>query len=213
MKIVVLGAPGAGKGTQANMISKKYNIPHISTGDILRHNIKNETPLGKKADAYMSGGNLVPDEIVLELVSERFKEPDCKRGYVLDGFPRTIVQAEKLDKILEHTGQGLESVIDVKVPDADIVARMTGRRVCSNCGATYHIVSIPSKIEGICDDCGSKLELRDDDTKETVKKRLKVYHNQTAPLIDYYDQKNILKIVDGTKDKDQVFDEIVGILD
>ena len=212
MKIVILGAPGAGKGTQASKISDKYKIPHISTGEILRDNIKNETELGKTAKGYMDKGSLVPDEIVLDVIVDRLEESDCENGYVLDGFPRTIVQAKALDEMLAAAGNKLERIIDVNVPDSSIVDRMSGRRVCPNCGATYHLVSKPPKEEGICDECGSKLELRDDDAEETVMKRLKIYHDQTEPLIEYYSSKNILSRVDGTKDIDQVFDEIVGIL-
>ena len=213
MKIVVLGAPGAGKGTQAKKLSEKYDIPHISTGDILRYNIQKRTDLGKKADGYMSNGKLVPDEIVLELIADRFKDSDCERGYILDGFPRTIVQAKALDERLASTGDEIQHAIDVKVPDSNIVDRMSGRRVCTKCGATYHIVSIPPKKENICDSCGSQLVLRDDDEEETVRERLRVYHKQTEPLINYYKEKGILKVVDGTKDLEEVFGEIVSVLE
>lgn len=212
MKIIMLGAPGAGKGTQAKQIADKYQIPHISTGDIFRANIKNETELGKKAKTYMDQGLLVPDELTLELIIDRFKNPDCKNGYVLDGFPRTIPQAEALDAALAEQGDKIDFAINVDVPDENIVNRMAGRRACLSCGATYHIVHIPTKAEGICDRCQSQLVLRDDDKPETVMKRLSVYHDQTQPLIEYYSNKGVLKDVDGTKDMAEVFNVIVDIL-
>ena len=212
MKIIMLGAPGAGKGTQAKKIADRYNIPHISTGDIFRANIKNGTELGKKAKEYMDKGLLVPDELTLDLIMDRFKAEDCKNGYVLDGFPRTIPQAEALDAALVKIGQKMDFAVDVDVPDENIVNRMSGRRACLNCGATYHIVYNPSKKEGICDTCGQQLVLRDDDKPETVKKRLSVYHDQTQPLIDYYKNEGILAEVDGTKDMEEVFQDIVNIL-
>ena len=212
MKIIMLGAPGAGKGTQAKKIASKYSIPHISTGDIFRANIKNGTELGKKAKTYMDQGLLVPDELVVDLVVDRVAADDCANGYVLDGFPRTIPQAEALDAALEKMGEAMDYAINVEVPDENIVKRMSGRRACVACGATYHIEHIPPKTEGICDTCGKELILRDDDKPETVLKRLNVYHEQTQPLIDYYTGKGILKEVDGTKDMSEVFDEIVEIL-
>ena len=212
MKIIMLDAPGEGKGTQAKMIAEKYGIPHIPTGDIFRQNIKNGTELGKKAKTYMDQGLLVPDELVVDLVVDRVSQDDCTKGYVLDGFPRTIPQAEALDKALEAKGQKMDYAIDVDVPDENIVNRMSGRRACLNCGATYHIVSIPTKVEGICDRCGSPVVLRDDDKPETVQKRLSVYHEQTQPLIDYYKAQNILKTVDGTQPMEKVFADIVAIL-
>ena len=212
MKIIMLGAPGAGKGTQAKMIAEQYKIPHISTGDIFRANIKNGTDLGKKAKEYMDKGQLVPDELTVEILLDRVAQDDCKNGYVLDGFPRTIPQADVLDKELTKLGDKVDFAIDVDVPDENIVRRMSGRRACLKCGATYHIEHIPPKQEGICDTCGSELVQRDDDKPETVQNRLKVYHEQTQPLIDYYNAKNILKSVDGTKDMQEVFDEITGIL-
>lgn len=208
----MLGAPGAGKGTQAKMIADKYSIPHISTGDIFRANIKNGTELGKKAKTYMDQGLLVPDELVVDLVVDRVGKEDCSNGYVLDGFPRTIPQAESLDAALEKLGSKVDYAINVEVPDENIVRRMSGRRACVACGATYHIVHIPTKVEGICDRCGSELILRDDDKPETVKKRLAVYHEQTQPLIDYYNDKKVLVEVDGTKDMNDVFTDIVKIL-
>ena len=212
MKIIMLGAPGAGKGTQAKMIAAKYGIPHISTGDIFRANIKNGTELGKKAKEYMDQGLLVPDELTCDLVVDRIGQDDCKNGFVLDGFPRTIPQAEALTDALNKLGEKMDYAIDVDVPDENIVKRMSGRRACLDCGATYHVVSIPPKKEGICDACGSKLVLRDDDKPETVQKRLDVYHEQTQPLIDYYKKAGILKSVDGTQPMEDVFAEIVKIL-
>jgi len=212
MKIIMLGAPGAGKGTQAKKIAAKYNIPHISTGDIFRMNIKNGTELGKKAKTYMDQGLLVPDELVVDLVVDRLNQEDCKEGCVLDGFPRTIPQAEALDKALEAMGQKVDFAIDVDVPDENIVRRMGGRRACVGCGATYHLVYAPTKVEGVCDACGKDLILRDDDKPETVTKRLNIYHEQTQPLIDYYTNAGILKSVDGTVDINDVFAAIVGIL-
>lgn len=212
MKIIMLGAPGAGKGTQAKKIAAKYDIPHISTGDIFRANIKNGTELGNKAKTYMDQGLLVPDELVVDLVVDRVQQDDCKNGYVLDGFPRTIPQAEALDKALAALGDKVDYAIDVNVPDENIVNRMGGRRACVGCGATYHLVYAPTKTEGICDVCGKELILRDDDKPETVQKRLNVYHEQTQPLIDYYTNAGILKTVDGTVDINDVFAAIVEIL-
>ena len=212
MKIIMLGAPGAGKGTQAKMIAEKYSIPHISTGDIFRANIKNGTELGKKAKSYMDKGQLVPDELTLDLIMDRFKQDDCKNGYVLDGFPRTIPQAEALDTALKAKGEKVDFAIDVDVPDENIVKRMGGRRACVGCGATYHVVYSPTKVEGVCDKCGEELIVRDDDKPETVLNRLEVYHNQTQPLIDYYNEQGILKSVDGTVDMKDVFKTIVEIL-
>ena len=212
MKIIMLGAPGAGKGTQAKKIAAKYDIPHISTGDIFRANIKNGTELGNKAKTYMDQGLLVPDELVVDLVVDRVQQDDCKNGYVLDGFPRTIPQAEALDKALAEFGDKIDYAIDVNVPDENIVKRMGGRRACVGCGATYHLVYAPTKTEGICDVCGKELILRDDDKPETVQKRLNVYHEHTQPLIDYYTKAGILKTVDGTVDINDVFAAIVEIL-
>ena len=212
MKIVMLGAPGAGKGTQAKMIAEKYSIPHVSTGDIFRANIKNGTELGKEAKSYMDKGELVPDELTVRILLDRVAQEDCKNGYVLDGFPRTIPQAEVLDAELTKMGDKIDFAINVEVPDENIVRRMSGRRACLKCGATYHIVHIPPVKEGICDKCGSELVLRDDDKEETVKNRLSVYHEQTQPLIDFYDKKGVLKEVDGTVDSKDVFAAITGIL-
>lgn len=212
MKIIMLGAPGAGKGTQAKRIAEKYGIPHISTGDIFRANIKNGTDLGKKAKEYMDKGALVPDELTCDLVMDRIQQEDCKNGFVLDGFPRTIPQAEALDEALGKISEKMDYAIDVDVPDENIVNRMGGRRACLSCGATYHIEFNPTKVDGICDACGAKTVLRDDDKPETVQNRLKVYHEQTQPLIDYYKKQDILKSVDGTQPMDAVFNAIVGIL-
>lgn len=212
MKIIMLGAPGAGKGTQAKKIAEKYDIPHISTGDIFRANIKEGTELGKKAKTYMDQGLLVPDELVVDLVVDRLQKDDCKKGYILDGFPRTIPQAESLTAALDKIHEKMDFAIDVEVPDENIVTRMGGRRACVGCGATYHIVFNPTKKEGICDTCGEALILRDDDKPETVQKRLDVYHAQTQPLIDYYKNAGILKEVDGTMDMEDVFKAIVQIL-
>lgn len=212
MKIIMLGAPGAGKGTQAKLIAEKYGVPHISTGDIFRANIKNGTELGKEAKEYMDKGLLVPDELTVRLLLDRVAQDDCKNGYVLDGFPRTIPQAEVLDKELTKLGDSVDFAVDVDVPDENIIRRMSGRRACLNCGATYHIVNIPPQKEGICDVCGSELVLRDDDQPETVKNRLKVYHEQTQPLIEYYTGKGVLRTVDGTLPMEEVFDAIVKIL-
>ena len=196
MKLIMLGAPGAGKGTQAKKIAAKYQIPHISTGDIFRANIKAGTELGMKAKSYMDQGQLVPDEVTIGL----------------DGFPRTIPQAESLTAALKERGEKIDYAVDVDVPDSNIVTRMSGRRACLGCGATYHIVYNAPKNEGICDVCGEKLVLRDDDKPETVQKRLSVYHEQTQPLIDYYKQEGILAEVDGTQDMEKVFQDIVKIL-
>lgn len=212
MKIIMLGAPGAGKGTQAKMIADKYCVPHVSTGDIFRANIKNGTELGMEAKKYMDQGLLVPDELTVKILLDRVAQEDCKNGYVLDGFPRTIPQAEVLDKALAELGESIDYAIDVDVPDENIVSRMSGRRACLSCGATYHIEHVPPKKEGICDRCGKELVLRDDDKPETVKNRLKVYHEQTQPLIDFYNGKGVLRTVDGTQDMQDVFRAIVDIL-
>ena len=212
MKIIMLGAPGAGKGTQAKKIAQKYGIPHISTGDIFRANIKNGTELGKKAKTYMDQGLLVPDELTVDLVIDRVNQEDCKNGYILDGFPRTIPQAESLDAALSKMGQKVDFAINVEVPDENIVSRMSGRRACTGCGATYHVKYNPPKTEDVCDACGEKLILRDDDKPETVSKRLKVYHEQTQPLIDYYTNAGVLVEVDGTLAMDDVFAAICKVL-
>ena len=213
MKIIMLGAPGAGKGTQAKMLADKYKIPHDSTGDIFRANIKNGTELGTKAKVYMDQGMLVPDELTCDLVVDRIKQDDCKDGYILDGFPRTIPQAECLDKALDALNDKIDFAVNVEVPDENIIRRMSGRRACLSCGRTYHIVYNPPKEEGICDECKKELVLRDDDKPETVEKRLKVYHEQTQPLIDYYRNKGVLAEVDGTRDMQEVFTAITDVLE
>ena len=213
MKIIMLGAPGAGKGTQAKMIAAKYQIPHISTGDIFRSNIKNGTELGRKAKEYMDQGLLVPDELTVDLVMDRLSQDDCRRGYILDGFPRTIPQAEALTAALAKRGEKMDFAIDVDVPDENIVSRMSGRRACTGCGATYHVVHNPSKKGDLCEVCGEPLVLRDDDKPETVQKRLTVYHEQTQPLIEYYSGQEILRTVDGTQPMDDVFAAIIKILE
>ena len=212
MKIIMLGAPGAGKGTQAQMIADKYDIPHISTGDIFRENVKKGTELGMEAKKYMDQGLLVPDELTVKILLDRVAKPDCKNGYVLDGFPRTIPQAEVLDKAITELGEKIDYAINVDVPDENIIRRMSGRRACLACGATYHIEHIPPKQEGICDKCGKELVQRDDDREETVKNRLDVYHKQTQPLIDFYTKQGVLRTVDGTMDMKDVFTAITTLL-
>ena len=212
MKIIMLGAPGAGKGTQAKKIADLCKIPHISTGDIFRANIKQGTELGKKAKSYMDAGELVPDELVCDLVVDRIQQDDCTEGFILDGFPRTIPQAEALTEALNAIEQKMEYALNIDVPDENIIHRMAGRRACVGCGATYHLEFAPTKVEGICDVCGEKLILRDDDKPETVTNRLNVYHAQTKPLIDYYDKKGIVYTIDGTQSMDTVFSDIRKIL-
>lgn len=212
MKIIMLGAPGAGKGTQAKMIAQKYGVPHVSTGDMFRANIKNGTELGMEARKYMDQGLLVPDELTVRILLDRVAQEDCKNGYVLDGFPRTIPQAQVLDNALTESGNQIDYAINVEVPDENIIRRMSGRRACLTCGATYHMEHVPPKKEGICDACGSELVLRDDDKAETVKNRLDVYHKQTQPLIDFYMEKGVLESVDGTLPMEDVFAAITEIL-
>lgn len=212
MKIIMLGAPGAGKGTQAKKIAEKYQIPHISTGDIFRANIKNGTELGMKAKGYMDAGGLVPDEITIGMLLDRIHQGDCANGYVLDGFPRTIPQAESLSAALKDMGEHIDYAVNIDVTDQEIISRMAGRRACLACGATYNVDYNPPKQEGICDSCGEKLVLRDDDKPETVQKRLDVYHSLTQPLIEYYKKKGILARVDGTLGMEAVFKDLVRIL-
>jgi len=205
-----MGLPGAGKGTQAEMIEEKYATPHISTGDMFRLAIKEQTDLGKQAKAYMDEGALVPDEVTNGIVEERLAMDDCNEGFLLDGFPRTIPQAEALDEIMGKLGKEINYVIHVDVPAEKLLERLTGRRVCPTCGATYHVVYNPPKVEGVCDRDGSQLEQRDDDTEETVQKRLSVNIEQTKPLLDFYGAKGVLVTVDGNQDIDKVFAEIVA---
>ena len=212
LNIVIFGAPGSGKGTQSERIVEKYGINHISTGDVLRAEIKNGTELGKTAKGYIDQGQLIPDELMIDILASVFDSFKDSKGVIFDGFPRTIPQAKALDDALTKIGEKMDYAIDVDVPDENIVNRMGGRRACLNCGATYHIVFNPTKVEGKCDACGADTVLRDDDKPETVQKRLAVYHEQTQPLIEYYDEQGILKSVDGTKPMDEVFSAIVGIL-
>lgn len=212
MRLILLGPPGAGKGTQAAGIVEKYGIPHISTGDIFRKNIKEGTELGLKAKDYMDKGLLVPDELVVAIVEDRLQQDDCKNGFLLDGFPRTVNQAEALDKALEKMNQALDQVINVNVDKDILVERAVGRRICKECGATYHVVFNPPKVEGVCDKCGGPLYQRADDNEETVSKRIEVYLKETQPLIDYYNDKNVIVTIDGQQDIDKVFADIVAAL-
>ena len=212
MKLLIMGRPGAGKGTQAVNIREYYNIPHIYTGDMFRAAIKNQTKLGLEAKSYMDKGALVPDEVTIGIVKARLLEDDCKKGFLLDGFPRTIAQAEALDAFLKENGIKLDAVLDVNVPAEILVRRMVGRRVCKTCGATYHIEFNPPKVEGVCDNCKSPLIQRADDTEDTAKNRLAVYDNQTAPLLEFYKKQNILKTVNGDQPLDKVFDDIKSVL-
>ena len=212
MNLILLGPPGAGKGTQAAKIIEKYEIPHISTGDIFRENIKEGTPLGKKAQEYMNRGELVPDSLVIEIATDRLTKDDCKEGFLLDGFPRTVEQAEALDKFLAEDGNKVDHVLDIDVEADILMKRLTGRRVCKGCGATFHITNIPPKVEGVCDVCGEELYQRDDDTEETVANRIEVYNSQTKPLIDYYEKSGNISHLDGSVDPDELLAEIVKIL-
>lgn len=212
MRLVLLGAPGAGKGTQAKKLIEKYGIPQISTGDLLRAAVSAGTPLGKEAKSYMDKGELVPDKVVLGMVEERLKQDDCKKGYILDGFPRNVNQAEALDKMLNNLGMSLDAALSVDVPFDDLMKRLTGRRTCKSCGQMYNVYFNPPKKEGVCDKCGGELFQRDDDKEETIKKRLEVYNSQTAPLIEYYNKKGILKSVNGTGSIDEIFNNICKVL-
>src|SRR5659263_65908 len=205
LRIILLGPPGAGKGTQAAKIIEKYKIPHISTGDILRENIKNGTPLGVKAKEYMNKGELVPDDLIVEIAEARTLEEDCKNGYLLDGFPRTVYQAEEFDAFLEQKGFSIDKVLNINVDQEALMERIIGRRVCKTCGATYHIKNMPSKVEGICDICGGELYQRKDDTAETVENRLMVYNTRTLPLIGYYNKCGKVTLIDGSLGLDTVF--------
>jgi len=212
MNLVLLGPPGAGKGTQAAKLIEKYGIPHISTGDILRSNIKEGTPFGKKAKEYMDKGELVPDSLVIEIAKERLDRDDCREGFLLDGFPRTVTQAKALDDHLAVKDKKIDHVLDIKVEKEELISRLTGRRVCRNCGATYHAVNIPPKEEGICDICGGELYQRADDNRETVENRIEVYKTQTAPLIDYYEKQGNIKHFDGSIGLENLFAQISEIL-
>ena len=209
MNLILLGPPGAGKGTQATRIAEKYKVPHISTGDIFRENIKNNTPLGQKAQEYMNKGELVPDQLVVDIALDRLGKDDCKNGFLLDGFPRTVFQADALDKFLKDKGKGIDLVINIEVEDKMLIERLDARRVCPTCAATYNVIGMPPKKEGICDKCNDTLIQRKDDKKETVGNRIKVYHEQTSPLIDYYKEKGLIKDFDGMIGADALFDEIV----
>jgi len=212
MRLVLLGAPGAGKGTQAKKLVEKYGLPQISTGDLLRASVAAGTPLGKEAKSYMDKGELVPDSVVIRMVEERIKQDDCKRGFILDGFPRNVTQAEELDKMLTLLRMPLTAVLSVDVPFEDLMKRLTGRRTCKACGQMYNIYFTPSQKEGICDKCGGELFQRDDDKENTIKKRLEVYNAQTAPLIDYYGKKGILKSIAGTGSIDDIFKNVCDAL-
>ena len=212
LRTILLGPPGAGKGTQAARIVEKYSVPHISTGDIFRDNIKRQTELGKKAQEYMNKGELVPDDLVIEIACSRLLEDDCQNGFLLDGFPRTVYQAEKLDEFLKEQGQELDKAINIEVADDELLTRLTGRRVCKQCGASYHVVNIPSAVEGVCDSCGGELVQRADDTEETVKNRIDVYKEQTMPLVDYYENLGKIASIDGTGSLEEVFADIAAAL-
>jgi adenylate kinase len=213
MNLILLGPPGAGKGTQAQMIVERYHIPQVSTGDILRKAVKEETPLGKKAKAFMDQGQLVPDEVVIGIIDARLRAPDCNPGFILDGFPRTIAQAEALQPILTKMGESIDHVINIEVDTEELVRRLTGRRTCKNCGAMFHILFHPPKVEGICDRCGGTLYQREDDKEETIRIRLNEYQRQTAPLIQYYQLKNCLRSIQGVGGQEEIFERIVRLLD
>jgi adenylate kinase len=213
MNLILLGPPGAGKGTQAQMIVERYHIPQISTGDILRKAVKEGTPLGKKTKAFMDQGQLVPDEVVIGIIDARLRAPDCNPGFILDGFPRTIAQAEALQPILTKMGESIDHVINIEVDTEELVRRLTGRRTCKNCGAMFHILFHPPKVEGICDRCGGTLYQREDDKEETIRIRLNEYQRQTAPLIQYYQLKNCLRSIQGVGGQEEIFERIVRLLD
>ncbi|MBC3169513.1 adenylate kinase [Staphylococcus epidermidis] len=213
MNIILMGLPGAGKGTQASEIVKKFPIPHISTGDMFRKAIKDETDLGKEAKSYMDRGELVPDEVTVGIVKERISEDDAKKGFLLDGFPRTIDQAESLNQIMSELDREIDAVINIEVPEAELMNRLTGRRICEKCGTTYHLVFNPPKVDGICDIDGGKLYQREDDNPETVSNRLSVNVKQSKPILEYYNNKGVLKNIDGSKDIDEVTDDVIDILD
>ena len=213
MNIILMGLPGAGKGTQASEIVKKFPIPHISTGDMFRKAIKDETDLGKEAKSYMDRGELVPDEVTVGIVKERISEDDAKKGFLLDGFPRTIEQAEALNNIMSELDRNIDAVINIEVPEEELMNRLTGRRICEKCGTTYHLVFNPPKVDGVCDIDGGKLYQRKDDNPETVSNRLSVNVKQSKPILEYYNNKGVLKNIDGSKDIDEVTDDVIDILD
>lgn len=212
MNIILMGLPGAGKGTQASEIIKKYPIPHISTGDMFRAAIKNGTPLGNEAKSFMDKGELVPDEVTIGIVKERLAEEDAKKGFLLDGFPRTVEQAEALNHMLAESGRKIEAVINIEVQEEELMNRLTGRRICETCGTTYHLVFNPPKVEGICDLDGGKLYQREDDNPETVANRLSVNIKQTKPLLDFYSEQGVLKNIDGSREIQDVTADVEGIL-
>jgi adenylate kinase len=212
MRVILLGPPGAGKGTQAESIVNKYCIPHISTGDIFRKNIKEGTELGKKAKSYIDSGALVPDSLVVEIVEDRLKEDDCKNGFLLDGFPRTTVQAEELDKVLQNMGVSITKVVNIQVDPKVLLDRAVGRRICKNCGATFHVAFNPPSKEGMCDKCSGELYQRSDDNEETVGNRIKVYIDETSPLIEYYTNKGVIANIDGEQNIGKVFEDVVKVL-
>lgn len=212
MRIILLGPPGAGKGTQAESITRDYKIPHISTGDIFRYNIKNNTELGKLAKQYIDKGLLVPDDVTNKIVEDRLSKDDCKDGFLLDGYPRNVVQAESLGKYLGNKGLKIDHVLNIIVDRDELVKRLSGRRVCPSCGATYHIVTKPPKVEGICDNCGEKLIQRTDDNIESVLKRLEVYEDETKPLVEYYGKLNLIRNIDGNKPVNEVYKEIQALI-
>jgi adenylate kinase len=212
MNLILLGPPGAGKGTQAKKLVETYGIPQISTGDMLREAVKNQTELGMEAKKYMDAGQLVPDEVVIGLVKERLSKPDCDQGFMLDGFPRTVGQAEELDKVLAEMNKDIDHVVSIEVPNEELMGRLTGRRTCKQCGAGYHVIFDPPKVEGKCDKCGGELYQRDDDNEATVSNRLKVYESQTKPLIDYYQGKGLLRPIDGVGGIDEIFGRIKAVL-
>jgi adenylate kinase len=209
MNMILLGPPGAGKGTQAKMLIEKYRVPQISTGDILRANLKERTPLGLKAKEYMDKGLLVPDEVVIEITRERLKQPDCQKGYILDGFPRTVAQAQALDKVLADMNSQIDHVISVEVDQNELLKRLTGRRTCRQCGAMYHVIFNPALNKDLCDKCQGELYLRDDDNEDTVRNRLEVYDSQTFPLIQYYQQKGLVRKIEGIGSIQQIFERII----
>lgn len=213
MNIILMGLPGAGKGTQASEIVKKFPIPHISTGDMFRKAIKDETNLGKEAKSYMDRGELVPDEVTVGIVKERISEDDAKKGFLLDGFPRTIDQAESLSQIMSELDREIDAVINIEVPEEELMNRLTGRRICEKCGTTYHLVFNPPKVDGICDIDGGKLYQREDDNPETVSNRLSVNVKQSKPILEYYNEKGVLKNIDGSKDIEEVTNDVIDILD